>query len=251
MANERIWRLDESGAPTPLAEEPYDNEDALQELVADHPDVLEGITPDDPRRLLLIRREMGVREDAESSDRWSVDHLLVDQDARPTLVEVKRRANPEIRRRIVGQMLDYAAHARYWDLDAVRDHFEQTAGEEEEARKRVAGIIENAAQPDDDPYETFWEQFGENVQAERIRLLFVADDIPDDLATVVRFLGRHMADDIEVMAVEIKQFRSGSARTLVPRVVAGLERPVSRAAGSRTKHNRESLLAEFPEGADP
>lgn len=37
--------------------------------------------------------------------------MLVDQDAVPTLVEVKRGSNPEIRRTIVGQMLEYAAHA--------------------------------------------------------------------------------------------------------------------------------------------
>ena len=54
-------------------------------------------------------------------NRWALDHLLIDQDAIPTLVEVKRSENSEIRRAIVGQMLDYAAHARHtWSAGDIR-----------------------------------------------------------------------------------------------------------------------------------
>ena len=53
--------------------------------------------------------------------------LIVDQDAEPTLVEVKRGSNPEIRRAIVGQMLEYAAHAaRTWNADTLRRAFEES-----------------------------------------------------------------------------------------------------------------------------
>ena len=131
MTQERIWRLDEGGDPTPLTETAYDSEAALQKLIADHPEVLAGerMTPDEPRRWLLISREMGIPDSPDSGDRWAVDHLLLDQDARPTLVEVKRGDNPEIRRRVVGQMLDYAAHAtRYWTADTIRERLQADAG---------------------------------------------------------------------------------------------------------------------------
>ena len=135
---EHVYLLGKDGAPEPLAETPYKSEAALQELIADHPEVLAGeqMTPDVPRRWLLIRREMGIADSAESGDRWAVDHLLLDQDARPTLVEVKRSENSEIRRRIVGQMLDYAAHAtRYWTVSDIRKRFETDAGSEDAARE--------------------------------------------------------------------------------------------------------------------
>lgn len=46
----------------------------------------------------------------------------------PTLVEVKRGRNPEIRRTIVGQMLEYAAHAaRTWTADTLRRAFEESS----------------------------------------------------------------------------------------------------------------------------
>jgi hypothetical protein len=63
----------------------------------------------DPRRFLLVRREAPVPDRENGGIRWSIDHLFLDQDAIPTLVEVKRSSDTRIRREVVGQMLDYAA----------------------------------------------------------------------------------------------------------------------------------------------
>lgn len=41
-----------------------------------------------------------------------MDHLFVDQDAIPTLVEVKRSSDTRIRREVVGQLLEYSVP---WD----------------------------------------------------------------------------------------------------------------------------------------
>jgi len=57
-----------------------------------------------------------------------------------------------------------------------------------------------------------------NLAARRLRLLFVADEIPDSLERVVTYLNEQMPN-IEVPAVEIKQFSGGSFQTLVPRVI--------------------------------
>jgi hypothetical protein len=57
--------------------------------------------------------------------RWSLDHLFLDQDAVPTLVEVKRSSDTRIRREVVGQLIDYAANAVvYWPVEALRGAFE-------------------------------------------------------------------------------------------------------------------------------
>ena len=85
----------------------------LQELLAKYPSLLagEGLNPEAPRRWLLVRREAGLADAEDGGMRWSVDHLFFDQDAVPTLVEVKRSSDTRIRREVVGQMLDYAANA--------------------------------------------------------------------------------------------------------------------------------------------
>jgi hypothetical protein len=64
-----------------------------------------------PRRWLPISREVGIPIREDGADSLSLDHLFLDQDAVPTLVEVKRSSDTRIRREVVGQMLDDAAHA--------------------------------------------------------------------------------------------------------------------------------------------
>ncbi len=211
-----------------------------------HPELLDGeqIRPGDPRRWLLITREKGISETPGSGSRWSLDHLIVDQDAVPTLAEVKRGSNPEIRRTIVGQLLEYAAHAsRTWTADELRRTFEESTGAHGLAPDEVLGrLLQTHGDVDADG---FWEEVATNLSAQRMRLLFIADEIPDELERVVEFLNAQMPN-IEVLAVEIKQFRGGQTQTLVPRVL-GRTAKVS-APGStegRPSLDRQTFLDEF------
>jgi hypothetical protein len=245
---ERIYTRDQQGRLEPLEGERFAREDELQALIAEHPELLDGtqMRPDAPRRWILIAREQGIAESSDAAARWAVDHLLVDQDAVPTLVEVKRGSSPEIRRTIVGQMLEYAAHAaRTWTADTLRRAFEESTTIRGLDPSEVLGQLLMAdGEPDADG---FWESVATNLAATRLRLLFVADDIPDPLERVVEFLNAQMAG-IEVLAVEIKQFKGRSSQTLVPRVIgrtaASPRRPVGLGA-RRSKLDRESFLKAF------
>ena len=129
---ERIYTRAERGRLEPLEEKPFSTEDELQALIAEHPELLDGeqIRPGDPQRWILISREKGIAETSDAAARWAIDHLIIDQDAVPTLAEVKRGSNPEIRRTIVGQMLEYAAHAaQTWTADELRRTFEKSTNE--------------------------------------------------------------------------------------------------------------------------
>ncbi len=99
------------------------SESLLQELLATHPDLLAGeqINRDDPGRWLLVMREMSVTDQQDGAGGWSLDHLFLDLDAVPTLVEIRRSRDTRIRREVIGQMLDYAANAvAYWPVEEIR-----------------------------------------------------------------------------------------------------------------------------------
>ena len=231
---ERIYVMNETDGQQrlePLMEELFDLEDTLQALLAKHPELIDGeqIRPGDPRRWILVRREQGIAATPGGGDWWSVDLLLIDQDATPTLVEVKRGSNPEIRRTVVGQMLEYAAHARHsWTADDIRRHFEETqTNQGRDANDTLREFLGLEGDDEDeelddgalgDRADGFWDRVATNLAANRLRLLFVADEIPAPLAQVVEFLNEQMPN-IEVMAVEIKQFNGSSIQTLVPRVI--------------------------------
>lgn len=193
-----------------MTEQGYASEDLLQDLLARYPSVLAGDMGGAPRRWLLISREVALASEKDGAGRWSVDHLFLDQDAVPTLVEVKRSSDTRIRREVVGQMLDYAANAVvYLPVETLRATFEASEGAEE----RLRAVLDPEADAD-----LFWEQVGANLMAGRVRLVFVSDEIPPELRRIVEFLNTQMRP-AEVLAVEIKQYVGEGLQTLVPRVL--------------------------------
>ena len=95
----------------------------------------------------------------------------------------------------------------------------------------------------------FWQQVKTNLQAGRIRMLFVADAIPQELRQVVEFLNGQI-NPAEVLAVEIRQFVGGEMKTLVPRVIGQIESARRRKGTTERqtrKWNRESFLQDLSE----
>jgi hypothetical protein len=240
-----IYLIQEDGELVELAEQAYDSEDLLQTLLARYPRLLAGDQIDKavPRRWLLISREVGVPSEEESAERWAVDHLFLDQDAIPTLVEVKRSTDTRIRREVVGQMLDYAANAVvYWPMEKIRAQFEASCEVQgRDARKVLEGLL-----GEDADQERFWQQAKTNLQAGRVRMIFVADEIPPELRRVVEFLNAQ-TDPAEVLAIEIRQYVGKDLKSLVPRVIgqtAEAERKRSPRAEPWTEERFFSALSD-------
>jgi hypothetical protein len=250
MATSRIYLLNQDTKNMrALDESGYVAELELQEFLSQHPDLLPGdqINPDDPRRWLLISREMPVPGDDVETGRWSLDHLFVDQDGIPTFVECKRSVDTRIRREVMAQMLDYAANGvEYWGLVAIRHAAEQTAGSSGTSLDERIRLLLQSEEPVDS--DQFWSLVEENLRQHRVRLVFVSDDTPRELRRLVEFLNEEMLN-VEVIAVDVKQYRSQdrpSEIALVPRVIglteAALDRK-SRGASTGMKTTREAFLA--------
>ena len=254
MTQQRIYHLNEQGSLEPMQEADFDLEVTLQELVAKHLDLLSGeqITPVVPRRWILIGREQGIPAIEGGSSHWALDHLLIDQDAIPTLVETKLAGNPDIRRAVVGQMLEYAAHARRtWNVERIRRAFEERAMDD---GLNPDEVLAELLQPEDElDVESFWQRVETNLRAANLRLLFVADAIPDSLTRVVEFLNEQMPN-IQVLAVEIKQFLGATGRTLVPRVIGRTSEAATapgRQSGLSADLKEQTFLDSFDGGVRP
>ena len=229
-----------------MDEAPYDSESLLQKLLADHPDLLAGdqINAEEPRRWLLVTREMAVPGEQDGAGRWSLDHLFLDQDAIPTLVEVKRSSDTRIRREVIGQMLDYAANAvAYLPVEEIKAKFESRC--KDDGVVPEAELAEFLGEAQD--ASTFWQSVKTNLQAGRVRLLFIADEIPPELRRVVEFLNSQM-DPAEVLAIEVKQFVGENLKTLVPRVLGQTEKALGRKIvdrGEPRKWNEASFFLDL------
>ncbi len=161
-----VFVLSDAQGLVALTPSEFVREDDFQQLLEKYPALLSGNQADagKSRRSLLIKREKSIPAEGGGSGRWSVNHLFVDQDGTPTLVEVKRQSDTRLRREVVGQMLDYAANAVvYWPVEQLRAEFEQSCAAngtnpEEEIRDRLA--LEGDA-------ELLWQRVKTNLQAGR------------------------------------------------------------------------------------
>jgi hypothetical protein len=216
-----IFVLDENRKLHELREQPYETEALLQQLLSDFPDLLAGelVDSEAPRRWLLISPELGLADGDDASNRWAVDHLFLDQDGIPTIVEVKRSTDTRIRREVIGQLLEYAANAvSFWPVEKLQATFEgrcQAAGTD--AAQTLQGFLGENTNP-----SAFWGTVDTNLKAGKIRILLVGDSIPREVRRIVEFLNGQMVS-AEILAVEIKQFGNETLKTLVPRVYGQTE----------------------------
>jgi hypothetical protein len=212
-----VFALTEANKLVPLQTASFASENDFQTLLAAFPALLAGdqIDPVNPRRFLLIDREHPIAGEPGGGTRWALDHLFIDRDGVPTLVEVKRSDDTRIRREVVGQMLDYAANAiLHWPTEELQERFAARCAK---ASVNADNALHEHLGTDLDA-ETFWAKVRANLQAGRIRLLFVADRIPGELRKVIEFLNRQM-QPAQVLAVELRQYEGGNIRTFAPIVL--------------------------------
>lgn len=214
---DQIFLLNSNDKLIELNESTFISELQFQKLLEKYPNLISGsqINPEDPRRWILVSREIGIPKEEGGSNVWSLDHLFIDQEGIPTLVEVKRSSDNRIRREVVGQMLDYAANSvRYWTIKEIRDKFEESCNvnntDPEAELSELIGF--------DSDSDNFWRMVDTNLHAGKIRLLFIADKIPKELRRIIEFLNEQMSP-AEVLGVEIKQYANKELKTLVPRVI--------------------------------
>jgi hypothetical protein len=188
-------------------------EDALQTFFENYPQIIPGkqIDPgsEDPPRFVLLRREMPVGS-------WSLDHLFVDQRGVLTLVETKLFQNPESRREVIGQIVEYAANAtESWSGDVVR----QKATEFWRQHDKILDAILQDEFGGESDVEEFWRKVGENLKDGRIRLIVASDELRPEVRRMIEYLNKEL-QNAEVLGLELKCYGENSeSLVLVPRLI--------------------------------
>lgn len=210
----KIYLIKDDDELVAMKETGYEREIDFQDLLEKYPDMIPGEQIDgaNPRQWLFVEREMRLPFEEEGARLLSLDHFFLDQDGIPTLVEVKRSSDTRLRREVVGQMLDYASNAMaFISMEEIREKVNTLYGE---IRLQDDFLGENVDE------EKFWQKVKENIEEGRIRMLFVADEIPQELKTIIEFLNVQM-NKSEVLGIEIKQYQAEDEKikTLVSRVI--------------------------------
>jgi len=187
-------------------------EDALQTFFENYPQIIPGkqIDPgsDDPPHFVLLRREMPVGS-------WSLDHLFVDQKGILTLVETKLFQNPESRREVIGQIVEYAANSiESWSAGIAR----QKAIEFWSTRNRdLESVLQDEFGGELD-IEDFWRTIEGNLKSGKIRLIIASDELRPEVRRMIEYLNKEL-QNAEVLGLELKSYGEGNSFVLVPRLI--------------------------------
>lgn len=182
----------------------------LQDLIFRNPTLLavEEIEPD-YGPLIPLGREVGTPS-------GPVDGLFISPDGLITLVEAKLWRNPEARRVVVAQILDYAKHLSAWTYDELDEQVRKVRG------KGVWTVVADANQDGVLGEDEFIDAVTRNLRRGRFLLLLVGDGIRESVEEMAGFLQGTPHLRFTLAMVELGLYRRADRSDLlvVPSVVA-------------------------------
>lgn len=195
--------------PLSGAEASYD-EAFIQKLVFDHPQCLPIKEIDQAyANLIPICCEL-------STPAGPLDILFVTPSGRLCIVEAKLWRNPEARRKVVGQILDYAKELSQWD-------YEDLQREVSRATKRKGGTLFDIAKASNPALDQtdFVDGVTQSLNAGRFLLLIIGDGIREGVGAIAEFIESAGNLEFTFGLVEIGMFKQPDSSLLVqPRVLA-------------------------------
>jgi hypothetical protein len=191
----------------------YD-ESWLQRLIASHPQVLPiGEIESFLAGAVPVCLEL-------NTNAGPIDLLLVSPRGDIVIVECKLWRNPQARREVVGQIIDYAKELPRLTYQA----FEAAVLKAEpvsEAAKADSLYIRAGAEAGDVDEASFVNAVSRNLRRGRFLLLIVGDGIQEGVESIAEFLQQHAGMHFTLALVEVAIFKLPTSGYLVqPRVVA-------------------------------
>ena len=148
-----------------------------------------------------------------------VDALYVNPLGRLTLAEFKLWRNPQARREVIGQILDYAKELASWRYADLQREVSRTL-------KRKGNVLYELIrehQPAANEAE-FVDNVTRHLKRGEFLLLIVGDGIREDVEDIVGFVQRHSGLHFNLALVEAALFRDSASRLIVqPRLLARTE----------------------------
>jgi hypothetical protein len=150
-----------------------------------------------------------------------IDVVYVTPSGRPVIVEAKLWRNPESRRKVVGQILDYAKELSHWTYETF-DAAVRAARRAEDGGQSPKGLLDviRARAPELDEAR-FFDSVSQSLRRGDLLLLIVGDGIREGVGAIAQFLETHATLHFTFGLVEMAVHDMPDGGHLVqPRVLA-------------------------------
>lgn len=131
-----------------------------------------------------------------------IDMLFINPLGLPTMVECKLWKNPEARREVVGQILDYAKEISQWSYENLQDAIRKGQNVGKPSLYELASV--NAENPDE---RDFIDNVSRNLRRGRFLLLIIGDGIRENVEQITNFLQKYAHLNFSFALVEFGVFK--------------------------------------------
>lgn len=220
------------------------SEAQLQDIVHRHPGSLP-IDEVDPsfRNPISICRELRTSAGA-------IDNLLVTTSGLPILVECKLWRNPESRREVVGQIIDYAKELSRWTSSDLQREVSRRLGVPGNAMLDLVRAVDPSVDE-----MAFNDALSLNLRRGRFLLLILGDGIREGVEAIAEYLQRHAGLHFSLGLVEMPIFALPDGSLLVtPRVLArttSIVRTVISVPDGHRVDDAENVVEHVSDDMDP
>lgn len=220
---------DTDGNSRVLPSRTFKYEEILQRKIAELPSLLPLETvSDEPVSHLTIGMEW-------PAGTGKADIILIGSDAVLTIVETKLSRNPEARREVVAQVLEYAAYLSEWTIYEIQQRAEEFFHTDDcpldYRNKSFDEVLEGFVQDSEESVDSLKASIERNLRQGRIRLIVAVDEVSEQAQKIVTFVNAYSSFDIYLL--QVSEFEDKDGRlTLVPSLY-GYARKVSATRSSR------------------
>ncbi|GJD91611.1 hypothetical protein BHAOGJBA_5159 [Methylobacterium hispanicum] len=184
----------------------------LRDFLFAHPETLPVVDVDPSyERLIPLCRELG-------TEAGPLDIVYLDDRGRLVMVECKLWRNPESRRKVVAQILDYARAISTWSYSDLQRRVSAAT----RRKGNVPFEIARAVSPDLEEH-VFVDRVTASMRSGRFLLLIAGDGIREDVSAMAELINRNAALGFSFGLVEVALYGFGDAEAGIvvqPRVVA-------------------------------
>jgi len=204
----------------------FTEEGKLQDYLEEYPsliplsEIVEGASA-----LLCIGREVGAGQGA-------VDLLFIDKDGLLTVVETKLAKNPEARRTVIGQIIEYASYISQWATDDVYRIANQYLG------ANLDEVMGNLS-------EDFRSNIEQNLKNGKMRLIIAVDELIEPLRATVTFLNSFSTFDI--LLLQVSSFEESKIKKVLIPSLFGYATKTTTISPPRKRWDLERFLANTRE----
>lgn len=192
-----------------LSQEKLD-EGWLQNLLAKHPSILPtGEVDPIYAPLFLIGREI-------QTANGRIDNLYVTPGGYLVIVETKLWSNPEARRTVVGQILEYAKAVKTWDYEDVNTAYKIY----HKTKKNLFDALVAAEHKEKSDEIEFIDVLTNNIHKARFLLMIVGDGIRESVEKLLEYTGDTIDMHHNIALCEMEIYKLGTSKIVIPHLTA-------------------------------